>query len=84
MPKLKVVGRPGIRKHWGFIAQEVRQAVEESGIDDFAGWVQDDLSDPNSMQSLSYEQFISPIVKSIQEISTQINLLSARLDALEA
>ncbi len=83
-PMVKTIGRPGVRKHWGLIAQEVKQAMDEVGIDDFAGWVKDDLSDPDSMQSLSYEQFISPIVKSIQELSTQVQSISQRLDALEA
>jgi hypothetical protein len=69
--------RPGVRTHWGLIAQEVKQAVDSSGVEDFAGWVKDDMSDPDSMQSLAYEQFISPIIKAIQE-------LSQRLDALEA
>jgi hypothetical protein len=68
--------RPGVRTHWGLIAQEVKQAVDSSGVEDFAGWVKDDMGDPDSMQSLAYEQFISPIIKAIQE-------LSQRLDALE-
>lgn len=68
--------RPGIRTHYGLIAQEVKEAVDISGTEDFAGWVQDDLTDENSMQSLAYEQFISPMIKAIQE-------LSQRLDRLE-
>ena len=68
--------RPGVRTHWGLIAQEVKGAVDSSGVEDFAGWVKDDMGDPDSMQSLAYEQFISPIIKAIQE-------LSQRLDALE-
>lgn len=82
-PKIKTIGRPGIRKHWGFIAQEVKQAVDEAGIDDFAGWVKDELDDPDSLQSLSYEQFISPMVKAIQELSSKVDSLTSRLDALE-
>ena len=72
-PMLKVIGRPGVRKHWGLVAQEVKQAMDDAGIEDFAGWVQDDLSNPDSMQSLSYEQFISPIIKSIQELSVRLD-----------
>ena len=68
--------RPGVRTHWGLIAQEVKEAVDSSGVEDFAGWVKDDIEDPDSMQSLAYEQFMSPIIKAIQE-------LSQRLDALE-
>jgi hypothetical protein len=66
---------PGVRLHYGFIAQEVKQAVDASGVEDFAGWVQDDLSNPNSTQSLSYEQFIAPMAKAIQELSARVQQL---------
>jgi hypothetical protein len=66
---------PGVRLHYGFIAQEVKQAVDASGVEDFAGWVQDDLSNPDSTQSLSYEQFIAPMAKAIQELSARVQQL---------
>jgi hypothetical protein len=66
---------PGVRLHYGFIAQEVKQAVDASGVEDFAGWVQDDLTNPNSTQSLSYEQFIAPMAKAIQELSARVQQL---------
>jgi hypothetical protein len=64
--------REGVRKHYGLISQEVKQALDNSGVDDFAGWVQDDLSDPDSHQSISYEQFIAPLIKSVQELSAKV------------
>lgn len=67
----------GVRLHYGLIAQEVKQAIDASGVEDFAGWVKDDLSDPNSTESLSYEQFIAPIIKAIQELETRISALEA-------
>ena len=68
---------PGIRTHYGFLAQEIKAALEEVAPgQDFGGWVLADKNDPDSTQSLRYEEFISPIVKAIQE-------LSSRLDALE-
>jgi hypothetical protein len=82
-PIFETVQVPGARKHYGFIAQEVQQAVIDSGVDDFAGWVQDDLSDPESFQSLSYEQFIAPLVKALQEASQKIASLELRIKALE-
>lgn len=63
---------PGSRLHYGFIAQEVKQVLDNSNAPDFAGWVQDDLSDPDSTQSLSYEQFIAPLTKAIQELSARV------------
>jgi len=72
----KTISVPGKRVHWGFLAQEVKEAVDKSGVKDFAGWVLDDVNDPNSPQGLRYEQFIAPLTKAIQE-------LSARLEKLE-
>jgi hypothetical protein len=69
---------PGERTHYGFLAQEIKQALDQvSPGQDFGGWVLADKNDPDSTQSLRYEEFISPIVKAIQE-------LSVRLDALES
>jgi len=69
---------PGQRTHYGFLAQEVKSALDEVAPgQDFSGWVLTDKDDPDSEQALRYEEFISPMVKAIQE-------LSARLDALEA
>ena len=72
--------REGVRQNYGLIAQEVKQAIDNSGVEDFAGWVQDDLSDPESHQSLSYEQFIAPMVKAIQELSSEVESLKAQLN----
>ena len=67
----------GSRNHYGFIAQEVKEALDQLGIgSNFSGWALADISDPESQQSLSYDKFIAPMAKAIQE-------LSARLDALE-
>jgi hypothetical protein len=63
---------PGSRLHYGFIAQEVKQVLDSTNAPDFAGWVQDDLSDPDSTQSLSYEQFIAPLTKAVQELTARV------------
>jgi hypothetical protein len=74
-PIFQMVQVPGVRLHYGFIAQEVKQAVDASGVEDFAGWVLDDVNEPNSTQSLSYEQFIAPMAKAIQELSARVQQL---------
>lgn len=70
---------PGRRRHYGFIAQEVKAVLDEltdnPGID-FAGWSIADTEDSDSTQALAYDEFIGPLVKAVQE-------LSARLEALE-
>lgn len=63
------------RKHSGLIAQEVKDVLDELEVStlEFAGYV--DTYD-NGL-ALRYEEFIAPIIKSIQE-------LSARVEALES
>lgn len=71
--------RPGVRYHYGFIAQEVQEVVGA----DFGGWALSDILDVDSAQMIVYEEFISPMVKSIQELSSYINNLEERLAILE-
>ena len=44
--------RPGKRTHYGLIAQQVKDALEEVGCTDFAGWTLDDKNDPDSRHGL--------------------------------
>ena len=72
----------GTRTHWGFIAQEVKQAVDDAGVD-FGGWVLTDKDDPDSQQALRYDQFIAPLTKALQEALEKIETLEAKVAALE-
>jgi hypothetical protein len=74
---------PGTRTHWGFIAQEVKQAVDAAGVD-FGGWILTDKDDPDSQQALRYDQFIAPLTKALQEALAEIDILKAKVAALEA
>jgi hypothetical protein len=58
----------GTRTHYGLIAQEVKAAVDGSGVEDFGGWI---LKEDES-QALRYEQFIAPLIKAVQELSTRV------------
>ena len=51
--------------------------MDKHGITDFAGWTED----KNGEQGISYEMFVMPLVKSIQELSAENTALKARLDA---
>jgi len=73
---------PGVRTHWGFIAQEVKQAVDAAGVD-FGGWILTDKDDPDSQQALRYDQFIAPLTKALQEALAKIETLEAKVNALE-
>lgn len=79
----EMVDRPGQRTHWGFLAQNVKEAIDQCGAIDFAGWQLDDPSDPDSGQSLVHHQFIGPITKSIQELSDMVELLQQEVNTLK-
>jgi len=77
------VDRPGVRTHWGFIAQEVKEAIDNAGVEDFGGWQLDDVSDPESPQSLVHHQFIGPMTKAIQELANMVESLQEEIDTLK-
>ena len=76
------IRNPGKRPRYGFIAQEVKEVIDDLGVD-FGGWIKDDMSDPDSYQSLRYTEFIAPAVKAIQELSAKVKQLEAEISALK-
>ena len=78
-------------KLYGFIAQEVKAAMDTHSITDFGGWnCLPQENNPDQLQDISYEMFVVPLVKSVQELSTKVKSLEeentsikARLTALE-
>ena len=65
----------GSRDHYGFVAQDVKEAYTKLGIKDFGGWSIADEKDPNSMQGLNYSELICPLVKAVQELKAIVDLL---------
>ena len=65
--------RPGKRLHYGLIAQEVKAVLERLGVADFGDWVLTDYGNPDSEQGLRYDQFISPIIRAIQELDERLS-----------
>ena len=78
-----IISSPGQRTFYGLIAQEVKQTLDEINAGDFAGWILSDVNDPNSSQGLRYTEFISPMVKAIQDLSSLVTQLTARVAELE-
>ena len=72
------VPREGARTHYGLVAQEVKAALDAAGVEDFAGWVLGDESDPGSTQGLRYDQFIAPLIKAVQELTARVVALEGR------
>jgi hypothetical protein len=67
----------GKRTHFGLIAQEVKEVLGEQ---DFGGYVYDTETD---RYALRYDQFVSPLIKAVQELSQQVTQLTQRIAELE-
>ena len=65
------------KKSWGMLAQEV-----ETSLDGYEGQVLN-YDTENDIYGLSYSSFVAPLIKAVQELSTQISDLTARVEALE-
>lgn len=72
----------GIRTHFGLISQDVQKVIPE-GLN-FAGWCLANTQDPESEQSLVYQEFIPPMIKAIQELSFKIDEITVELNQLRA
>jgi hypothetical protein len=70
------------RTHYGFLAQQVETTITNAGLttEDFAGFVHDPETD---VYALRYTEFISPMVKAIQELSATLATVQARLATAE-
>ena len=67
---------------YGLIAQDVQEALTKAGktSDDFAGL---DIPENGDPCGLDYLQFIAPLVKAVQELSTEVETLKTKVAALE-
>jgi cell division protein FtsB len=71
------VPHEGKRIHYGFVAQDVKAAVDASGVEDFGGWILD-----GKEQALRHDEFLAPMVKAIQELSAQNTALTSQVATL--
>jgi hypothetical protein len=67
-------------KYTGFIAQEVEKAAKASHYE-FSGYAAP--KNQYQLYTLSYEQFVVPLVKAMQEQQGIIEMLEKRLEVLE-
>jgi len=68
-----ITPREGVRTHYGLLAQQVKMVL---GAKDFAGFVHDKETDE---MGLRYDQFISPLIRAVQELSMRVAALEAKL-----
>jgi hypothetical protein len=64
------------RYHHGLVAQEVRQAMADLGVD-FGGLQDHALSGGDEVLTLGYSELIGPLVKAVQELAGRIEVLAA-------
>lgn len=72
----KLIGDPEQKSHWGLIAQEVKQTIDKHSVK-FGGWLEG--SDDIKTQHLNYSEFVSPLIKSVQELSQENRELKSQI-----
>lgn len=80
--------KDGSRKHYGFIAQDVKQSLDKIGTDSALfidpivkpDWdiTDKEQNDKEHYLALRYEEFIAPMVKTIQELNERIKALEGK------
>lgn len=73
------VSRPGQRAHAGFIAQDVKRALDAQGLD-FGVWGIEDVGNPDSRQWLRPDQLIAVLWAATKQIRAEFEALKARRD----
>lgn len=68
------------RPHQGYVAQEVKAAMDAQGIGDFAGWIEGD----DGTQGVRTGEFLPIHTKAIQELKGILDAAIERIAALEA
>ena len=63
----------------GFIAQEVKAALDTAGVDNHGCWTKEN----NGIQGVSIEAMVTPLVKAVQELSAENDAMRTRLTTLE-
>jgi hypothetical protein len=73
--------KSGTRTHAGFLAQDIKAAMTDAGVD-FAAWGLDDATNPDSRQWLRPDQLIPVLWQALRDAIGRIDDLEARVEAL--
>ena len=60
----------------GMIAQDVKAALDEAGVDTFGGWSQTE----DGCQTISQEMFVHPLIRAVQELSAEVDEIKKKLN----
>ncbi len=71
--------KAGKRPHYGLVAQEVKEVMNELGVD-FAGYLDSKVDGGEDVLSLGYTEFIAPMIKAIQEQQQMIEELKKQIE----
>ena len=77
------------RTHYGLIAQDIETVLTDisKSTTDFAGFIKDDISEEQDGSKLKYglryTEFVSPLIKAIQEQQIQIEALQSEINTLK-
>jgi hypothetical protein len=63
----------------GLIAQEVKESLDEQGIDTFGGWSEDH----EGRQRVSFDAFVTPLIKSVQELTEMVKAQQKEIEELK-
>lgn len=74
--------KAGERKHLGVIAQEVKEVMDELGVD-FDGYQDHSINGGNDVLSIGYSQFIMPLINSVKELNKQGEEKDSKIETLE-
>jgi hypothetical protein len=64
------------RYHHGLIAQEVKQVIDDKGID-FGGYQDHAIQGGKDVQSIGYDELVAPLIKAIQELKQEFDAYKA-------
>jgi hypothetical protein len=67
------------RKHYGFVAQEVKEAMDSVGHSDFPVWKEN----TDGMQELGETELITPLIKAVQELTKKVEEQQKEIDKLK-
>ncbi|MGF1649863.1 MAG: DUF2793 domain-containing protein [Hyphomicrobiaceae bacterium] len=74
VPRMEAVPVPGRRLHAGFIAQDVKSAMDAAGVE-FAAWGLDDASDPESRQWLRSDELVPVLWSAVRQLKAELAAL---------
>jgi hypothetical protein len=74
----KQVQRPGRRTHWGLLADEVKDAFDRAGVDDFGGYVRGE----DGTEGLRMDQLTPVLLQDHQDLVREVAQLRAELAQL--